>query len=133
MAYTVEEIDISRYSRLKVDFFYLSEDFNNGADFFFEWSSSDGAPTQSRRLKGKKTPSREPQKEEPDDGGSDTWVTKGSWALGDNFEANEVWFEVNAMEMDVTGINTLRVRFRADCKNWRQKIFIDDVKLWGKA
>jgi hypothetical protein len=92
---------VSGYSSLKVEFWYKSKGFNGKSDGFF-LQAADGSG----------------------------WVTKGSWSYkSEDFTRNNRWrFASVKFQIDAT---TMRIRFKNDGDNNREKIYIDDVIVSG--
>jgi hypothetical protein len=97
---------VSGYSTLKVEFWYKSQRFRHGSDAFF-LQSADG-----------------------DDGTE--WITKGSWTYKSNgFNSNNKWRSATVKFQIETG--TMRIRFKNNGHNNKERIYIDDVKVSGGA
>jgi uncharacterized protein (DUF1501 family) len=102
-----DDIDVSSFSRLKIEFFFLSIKYKNRDDFFLEYSTDSGI----------------------------AWNVMTTWTKGVDWRSNgkKVWHEVHTQGFDVSnGIDSVRLRFRGNATGKRRKIFLDDIKLIGK-
>jgi hypothetical protein len=95
---------VSSYSTLKVEFWYKSLGFNQKSDCFCLQSANGDAGTD--------------------------WVTKGTWFYGSNiFTNNDKWrFASVKFPIDTTA---MRIRFKNNGDNDKEKIYIDDVIVSG--
>jgi hypothetical protein len=111
------EFDVSAFSELEVDFFYLSKDFEMGENFFVEFDDGNG------------------------------WEIAHDFRFGREFNENDVWvagqvtfdFERGSWKVDevqfpsAVSRSNFRFRFRCDAEQNRDRIFIDNVNFEGKG
>ena len=96
------DISVSRYQMLRVEFWYYARSMDNpNEDFFLERSIDGGL----------------------------TWKVVNSWARSIDFE-NDRWYFV-VQDFDSSAISAIRLRFRCDASGNGDNIFIDDVKFSG--
>ena len=96
------DMSVSQYKTLRVDFWYYARSMDNPReDFFLEYSTDSGA----------------------------TWKVVNSWAQSIDFE-NNVWYQ-EAQDFDASAISSLRLRFRCDASGNGDNIYIDDVTFSG--
>jgi hypothetical protein len=127
-----DKLDVSGYSAVKVDFFYLTTGFENGADFFLEYSTGNSTRRNLKSCnskKKKKTSSPRCSSDRGDDG----WMAISSWVFGKDFDRNFVWFEVKDTILAVTGIDSIHIRIRVYGKDEQEVICLDDVRVSGKV
>jgi hypothetical protein len=98
------EYDVSQFSQLKVDFFYMSERVENDEGFALEYSVNDGS----------------------------SWVEAKYFLMGNDWLVNKSWKEVS-VEFDVSDIDWVRLQFRGDSSDRKDKIYIDNVLFEGSA
>jgi hypothetical protein len=98
------EYAVSQYSKLKVDFFYMSDGVENDEGFALEYSVNDGS----------------------------SWVEAKYFLKGDDWIFNKSWKEVS-VEFDASDINSVRLQFRGDTSDGKDKIYIDNVLVEGNA
>jgi hypothetical protein len=96
------DYDVSQYSKLKVNFFYMSVGVENDEGFALEYSVNDGS----------------------------SWVEAKSFLKGEDWLVNKSWKEVS-VEFDASDINSVSLQFRGDTSDRKDKIYIDNVLFDG--
>jgi hypothetical protein len=95
------ELDLSNYENISIDFSYIVESFDNATEDFWLQISEDGEP----------------------------WETVEEWNLGDEFENLERKFDNVTIEGPFSG-NT-RIKFRCHASGSRDWVYLDDIKISG--
>jgi hypothetical protein len=122
-------LDVSAYSAVKVDFFYLTTGLENGAAFFLEYSSGHREEHRNPKKTKKKSAVASVEFEHEE------WLEIDSWVFGEDLDRNFEWFEVTDAMLDVSAIySVVHLRFRVDGKdNDDEMIYLDDVKISGRV
>lgn len=98
---TTDNLNMSPYDELTVDFTYFPRSMENNEDFWLQVSTNGGS----------------------------SYTTVGSWARGTDFENNIRYFESVVIEGPFS--NTTRLRFRCDASGNSDYVYIDDVDITG--
>jgi hypothetical protein len=96
-----EFFPVSSYSKIKVEFWYLSKNFDNGDNFYLET-----------------------------DTGSGGWSNVYTWIYGQQFTSNKQWRSASFIITPVNS-SDLRIRFRNNGDGNREQIYIDEVVVSG--
>jgi hypothetical protein len=95
------ELDLSAYENITLDFSYIVESFDNVSEDFWLQISEDGG----------------------------TWVTIEEWNLGDEFENLERKFDSVTIEGPFS--SKTRIKFRCHASGSKDWVFLDDIKISG--
>ncbi|MFK7807875.1 MAG: T9SS type A sorting domain-containing protein [Saprospiraceae bacterium] len=98
---TTENLDLSIYDELTVDFTFFPRSMENGEDFWLQISTDAG----------------------------DTYETIASWARGTDFENDVRYFENVVIPGPFS--NATRLRFRCDATSNADRIYLDDIDITG--
>jgi hypothetical protein len=94
---------VSSYSKIKVEFWYLSESYDDNDNFCLET-----------------------------DNGSGVWSTVYTWVYGEHFNQNSNWSSASIIMPVSSSSSELRIRFRNNSDGNSKKIYIDEVAVSGE-
>merc|ERR1712043_89466 len=98
-----EWIDVSSFTQFKVEFWYIVRKFKAGEDFLFEY-----------KIKGL----------------SSSWNLQKSFIYQTDFDKLRKWYKATQV-MDTSDVTEIKIRFRCDASSNRDKVFLDNVKIYG--
>jgi len=128
------EINVNAYSRVRVEFEYYSQKMDNNEGFFLEFNPTNifETPSSDEIASSDESSSSDETSSNDETASSNIWKEVNHFQRGSDYKNNEEWISASE-EFSAAGISKMRIQFRCDGDNNKERIYIDNVKFSGKV
>jgi len=125
---------VNAYSRVRVEFEYYPQKMDNNEGFFLEFNPTNifETPSSDEIASSDESSSSDETSSNDETASSNIWKEVNHFQRGSDYKNNEEWISASE-EFSAAGISKMRIQFRCDGDNNKERIYIDNVKFSGKV